>query len=51
VSSSDLRVDGKIILKMVLQEMGWGDFDWVELVQYKERWRALVTAVVNYRFQ
>jgi hypothetical protein len=27
--------------------MGWGDVDWIGLVQYKDRWRALVNLVLN----
>ena len=34
---------------MELQEMGFGVMDWIELVQDRNRWRALVNAVMNLR--
>ena len=35
-------------IKMDL-EVGCGSVDWIELAQDRERWRALVTAVMNLR--
>jgi len=31
------------------QQVEWESMDWIELVQDRERWRALVNAVMNLR--
>jgi hypothetical protein len=40
-------VDGRIIME--LQAVGCGDIDWIDLAQDRERWRALLNAVMNLR--
>ena len=34
-------------IKMDLEEVGGGCGDWMELAQYRDRWRALVSTVMN----
>ena len=36
-------------IKMDLKEEGCGVVDWIELGQDRDRWRALVSAVMNIR--
>jgi hypothetical protein len=39
----------KDIIKMNFQEVGYRNMDWIELAQDKDRWRALVNAIMNLR--
>jgi hypothetical protein len=36
-------------IKMDLQEVGWGGVDWIDMAQDRDRWRAVVSAVMNLR--
>jgi len=45
----DLGVDGGDNIRMDLQEVGCGYMDWIGLVQDRDGWRRLVSAVMNLR--
>jgi hypothetical protein len=34
-------------IKVNIQKVGCGGMDWIELAKYRDRWRALVNAVMN----
>jgi hypothetical protein len=36
-------------IRMVLREIGLGGVDWIRLAQGRDRWRAVVSAVMNLR--
>jgi hypothetical protein len=36
-------------IRMDLREIGWGSVDWIQLAQDRDRWRAVVSAVMNLR--
>jgi hypothetical protein len=37
------------VMRMDLRETGLGSVDWIRLAQYRDRWRAVVSAVMNLR--
>jgi hypothetical protein len=42
----DLRADGRVILKWVFKK--WNEnIDWIDLVEDRDRWQAVVNAVMN----
>jgi hypothetical protein len=36
-------------IRMDLVEVGWDDVDWIGLAQDRDRWRALVSSILNLR--
>jgi hypothetical protein len=42
----DLVTDGRIILKWILKKLD-GGMDWINLAQDRDKWMALVNAVMN----
>ena len=47
--SGDPDVDGRIILRWIFRKWGGGSGDWMDLAQDRDRWRALVSTVMNFR--
>jgi len=37
-------------IKVYYNDVGWEVMDWIALAQNRDRWRDLVTAVMNFRF-
>jgi hypothetical protein len=46
----DKSVDGRIILRWIFRNGMWG-VHWIELAQVRDRWRALVNAIMNLQVQ
>jgi hypothetical protein len=40
-------IDGRIVLKCI--EVGWEGVEWIDMAQDRDRWRAVVSAVMNLR--
>jgi hypothetical protein len=36
-------------IKMYLREIGWNGMDWINVVQDRDQWRALVNMKMNHR--
>jgi hypothetical protein len=36
-------------IKMNIQEVEWGGLEWICLTQDRDRWRALVNVIMNFR--
>jgi hypothetical protein len=36
-------------IKMNLQELGWGNMNWIDVASGRRRWRTLLNAVMNLR--
>jgi hypothetical protein len=43
----EFSVDGRIVLKWIFKK--YGGMDWIELAQDRDRWRALVNVIMNFR--
>jgi hypothetical protein len=45
----DPGVDGRIILKWIFKKCDGGGMDWIDMALDRDRWRAVVSAVMNLR--
>jgi hypothetical protein len=45
----DQEVGGKMGTEWILGRLAWGGVDWIRLAQDRDRWRAVVSAVMNLR--
>jgi len=46
----DPGIDGRIILRWIFRKWDGRAMDWIDLVQDRDRWQALVDMVMNLRF-
>ena len=46
----DPGVDGRVILNYIFKKWDGGAVGWIYLAQDRDSWRALVNAVMNFRF-
>jgi hypothetical protein len=47
--SKILDIDGRIIFKCILKEVGWGGKNWIALAKDGDSWRSLLNVVMNIR--
>jgi hypothetical protein len=47
----DPGVDGRTILRWIFRKWNLEDMGWIEMTRVRDRWRALVNAVMNPRVQ
>jgi hypothetical protein len=45
----DLDVEGRIIVRRIFRNCVGGGMDWIDLARDRDRWRALLKAVMNPR--
>ena len=45
----DLGLDGRTVLKCIFKKWFGMGMDWIDLAQDRNRWRAVVNAVMNVR--
>jgi len=45
----DPGVDGRITLRWIFRKWDGGGMDWIDLAQDRDRWRALLNAVIGLR--
>ena len=48
-TTGETKTKWQVNIKMDLEEVGRGCEDWMELAEDRDRWRALVSTVMNFR--